>query len=393
MRNRGSKKLPHNISKPETADPAAMRLDRCSWQNGSGTEVDMKKKTVWLVAASAAFVLLLSACSSSKPDYAPAPYPEAKEAYYEDDYYAGDYNAAVAYDEAARDYEGSSQLKASAGSGANTTPYNSENVKLIYRANISAETTNLEKTASEIEQLVIDMGGYIEDSSVDMNAGRTGTYRYGYYTVRVPSEKYQEFLDSISGSDVCTVTNLSKSVQDVGQQYADTEAHLATLRIKQERYQELLKQAEEMEDIILLESALSDVEYEIEFYSSDLNRYDSLIGFSTININLTEVNRATTVQETTTFGERFVKSFKNGLSDFAEGFEIFMLWLAWYWLPLLITIAIIVIVILIIKKAVSKGGAKKEKSPGTSRRKRKKLELSAAQGTEQPQDRNEGGTA
>ena len=36
---------------------------------------------------------------------------------------------------------------------------------------------------------------------------------------------------------------------------------------------------------------------------------------------------------------------------------------------------------------------KKEKSPGTSRRKRKKLELSAAQGTEQPQDRNEGGTA
>ena len=56
-------------------------------------------------------------------------------------------------------------------------------------------------------------------------------------------------------------------------------------------------------------------------------------------------------------------------------------------------IPIIVIVILIIKKAVSKGGAKKEKSPRMSRRKRKKLELSAAQGTEQPQDRNEGGTA
>ena len=135
----------------------------------------------------------------------------------------------MAYDEAERDYEGSSQLKASAGSGANTTPYNSENVKLIYRANISAETTNLEETASGIEQLVIDMGGYIEDSSVDMNAGRTGTYRYGYYTVRVPSEKYQEFLDSISCSDVCTATNLSKSVQDVGQQYAGTATGLATL--------------------------------------------------------------------------------------------------------------------------------------------------------------------
>ena len=64
-----------------------------SWllpENGGGTEVSMKKKTIWLVAALAAFALLFSACNDKAPSYAPN--PEAKEAYYEDDYYAGDYS-------------------------------------------------------------------------------------------------------------------------------------------------------------------------------------------------------------------------------------------------------------------------------------------------------------
>lgn len=348
-------------------------------------EVGMKKKALCLAAVLAAVLLLFSACVSSAPSYAPAPYPEAKEAYYEEDI-AGGYDSAAVYSEAAMDYNGSSQLKTTSASGASATPYNGENVKLIYRATISAETTDLEATSGEIEQMVTDMGGYIEDSSIDMSAVRSGTYRYGYYTVRIPSEKYQEFLDSISGSDVCTVTNLSKSVQDVGQQYADTEAHISTLRIKQERYQELLSQAEEMEDIIALESALADVEYEIELYSSDLNRYDSLIGFSTININLTEVNRATTVQETKSFGERFSQSFKNGLSAFAEGFEYFLIWLAWYWLPLLIVIAVIVVVVLIIKRAVRGKSPKKEKASRISKNKRKQQEINAAKETTRQQE-------
>lgn len=48
-----------------------------------------------------------------------------------------------------------------------------------------------------------------------------------------------------------------------------------------------------MEDIIALESALSDVEYQIEQYSSELNRYDALVAFATFTISLSEVGKVT----------------------------------------------------------------------------------------------------
>lgn len=56
-----------------------------------------------------------------------------------------------------------------------------------------------------------------------------------------------------------------------------------------------------MEDIIALESALSDVQYQIEGLSGTLRNYDRLITFSTIDVYLSEVRDLTIVQEEDTF--------------------------------------------------------------------------------------------
>ena len=67
----------------------------------------------------------------------------------------------------------------------------------------------------------------------------------------------------------------SGSAEDVGQNYSDIELRLQTQRTKQERLLALLEKAATMEDIISLENALSETEYQIEQYTSDLKRYDS----------------------------------------------------------------------------------------------------------------------
>ena len=46
-----------------------------------------------------------------------------------------------------------------------------------------------------------------------------------------------------------------------------------------------------MEDIIALESALSETELQIEYLTGSLRRYDSLVGYSTVNLQLREVYR------------------------------------------------------------------------------------------------------
>ena len=85
------------------------------------------------------------------------------------------------------------------------------------------------------------------------------------------------------------MTESSRSTENVSAAYYDTESRKTALETKRERLLALLEKAENMEDIIALESALSDVQYEIESLSGTLRDYDRLISFSTVEIYLSEV--------------------------------------------------------------------------------------------------------
>ena len=133
-----------------------------------------------------------------------------------------------------------------------------ENVKMIFTANLEMETTEFDLAVQQIAQTVAEMEGYFQER----NMRNYGSYRAADFTVRVPAEQFQSFCSKMG--EVCKVTRFNDSSENVGEQYYDTEARLATQRTKLERLQELLSKAEEMEDIITLESAISDTEYVIE---------------------------------------------------------------------------------------------------------------------------------
>lgn len=178
--------------------------------------------------------------------------------------------------------------KATAGTGSSV--YRDTAVKLIRRANLTVQTTEYEKAVAALEDLVIRLGGYYENAEE-----RSGSYynqnsnRSGNYTIRIPAEKYDTFMTQVDG--IGYLARKSESSEDVGEIYHDVESRLKTQRTKQERLLELLKKAQSMEDIIALENALTDVEYHIEQYTSDLNRYDGLVSFATIHLSLDEMTR------------------------------------------------------------------------------------------------------
>ena len=175
-------------------------------------------------------------------------------------------------------------------SASGGTVYQSSEVKLIRRANLTVQTTEFDQAVAALDALVTQMGGYYESS--ELNSGsyyNQNSNRSGNYTVRIPAEKYDAFMAQVDG--IGYLARKNESSDDVGEIYYDLEARLKTQRTKQERLLDLLKKAQSMEDIIALESALTDVEYQIEQYSSELNRYDGLIGFSTIRVTLNEMIR------------------------------------------------------------------------------------------------------
>ncbi|MBO5976211.1 MAG: DUF4349 domain-containing protein [Oscillospiraceae bacterium] len=224
-----------------------------------------------------------------------------------------------------------------------------KNTKLIYTANMELETTSFDDSVAGLEELVNKMGGYFERSNVN----NYGSYRSGNYTVRVPAENYDAFCSA--AGQLCQLNYIDRSATDVSEAYYDTEARLETQKIKQERLQNLLAKAESMEDIIDLENALSETEYQIEQLTGTLRKYDSLVGYSTISIYLQEVYVLTEIEEPVIgFGAKLAEAFKRGTSNFSDGLQRAMLRVARHWVGwivwLLIIAAVVVIVVRVTKK-------------------------------------------
>ena len=300
----------------------------------------MKKKLLTLSTV-LALLLTLTACgAASKETYAAAPSSPAAGAdtnfKAEEEYYGGDMGMAVTE---------STADSAGAVSGQ----------KLIRTASLEMETLEFETTTASLTTLVADMGGYIENSSL---RNRGSGYRYASYVVRIPADRYEEFLNQ-AGS-LCHETWRSTSQEDISEMYYDTQGRLKTQQIKLERLQDLLAKAETMEDIITIESAISETEMLIDNYSGTLRHYDGKVDYATISVSLQEVYKYSNTEEApTTFASRLGNSFSSGWNNFVDAMEDLVVGLAYGWMWLVILGAAAFIGFRVARKKVRLPGRKK----------------------------------
>jgi hypothetical protein len=85
--------------------------------------------------------------------------------------------------------------------------------KLIRTVHLSVETTAFTQLIDDITQSVDDLGGYMESSDISGNSiSDSNGRRYAYLTVRVPSDKLDQFV--IQVGEQGNVTNKSENTQD-----------------------------------------------------------------------------------------------------------------------------------------------------------------------------------
>ena len=221
-----------------------------------------------------------------------------------------------------------------------------KDVKMVYTANMDLQTLSFDKADADISALVEEMGGYFEQRSI---SNRSSGYRYAEYTVRVPAEKFNDFCSQMG--TLCHLVYKNESADNITESYYDTQSRLVTAQTKLERLQELLRRAESMEDIITIESAISETEWTIENLTGTLRTYDSLVGYSTIYMTLHEVYELSGQgQAPVTFGDRLGESFLDGLKAIGRTAQNFAVWLAYSWFWLLIVVVIVIVVIRTIRR-------------------------------------------
>ncbi|WP_409969278.1 DUF4349 domain-containing protein [Bengtsoniella intestinalis] len=232
----------------------------------------------------------------------------------------------------------------STGGGMTTTKETQGN-KFIYTVYLEGETIDFETDATALKDLVASMDGYFEYASEE----NYGSYRRGSYTIRLETSQLDAFTEQTSA--VLLITDFTSQVEDISYQYYDTQGRLETQQLKLERLQALLEQAETMEDLITLESAISETQEAIDNYSGTMVYYNSQVDYATVELTLREVSTLSNVELTPVgFGGRLGNAFTNGITNFIDGLGDMAIWLAYNWLGMAVWLVVIVVAVKVVRR-------------------------------------------
>ena len=297
----------------------------------------MKKKLLALIAA--LLLLLLTACGGSNGGSDSASQATG----------AADWNGvSMDIDVAPMEphpeagWNNNAEYEMPADASGSTVP---ANTKMILTGELELETKEFESAVQAVDALVKELGGWYESRSINQGGSRRSINA----TVRVPANNFTALMER--AGEVAHKTYANDRQQDVSEAYYDNEARLTTQRTKLERLQTLLAQAENMEDIIALESAISETELQIEYLTGSLRKYDNLVDYATVSLSLWEVYRLSTDQEIPrTFSERLGDAFITGLERGIDNLEDFSIGVARNWMSLLILAAVIWVIVLLVRR-------------------------------------------
>ena len=246
--------------------------------------------------------------------------------------------------------ESSEDASYTADSGADSSALRAQDgQKIVYTASLSIQSLEYDQSAASIRRKIREAGGFSEaESEYDKDYN---WYRYNApssntrslsITARIPSDKFEAFLNSLDGDG--KIMSKSVNAQNISQVYANKETYKKALEKEQERLLAMMDKAETIEDMIAVESRLSEVERQLNSYKTDLSQMDKDVEFSTVYIDLQEVKRYTETVEKTTFREKLGFAFEDAISsfrDFCEGVILFVV----RNFPFLIIFAIVVALI------------------------------------------------
>ena len=223
--------------------------------------------------------------------------------------------------------------------------------KIIYNSNFSLQTKEYEKSVSLLKSLCAEYGGWLESS----NSYESADYgnRSSHFVIRVPVENYNSFISR--QGEIGIIISSSENNRDVTEEYVDIEARLASATLREERVLKILENADRLDDVLTLERELSDIRYEIESYTGRLRKFDSLVSYSTVTVNISEVTVITPRKpEPLSFSERVTKSFKDGMENVKEDLEDFVVSLSYNLVGIIVWTVIIIVALVVVLFKVRK---------------------------------------
>lgn len=227
------------------------------------------------------------------------------------------------------------------------------NQKLIRKVWLDAETEDMDGILVYVDEKIGALGGYVESREVN----NYSYSRRAELTIRIPAEKLDQFTEAVKEN--ANITSATETADDITLSYVAVESRVNALETEQTRLLELLAQAENMEEILLIEERLTNVRAELEEVTSQLRVYDNQVSYGTVYLSIHEVKEYTEA-EPEGFFQRIGSGFMDSLEGVGNGIVEFVIFLI-VASPYLVLIALILTVVILVARKIKKKKAKQTK--------------------------------
>ena len=206
-----------------------------------------------------------------------------------------------------------------AGSGAVT------DTKIIKTASITIEVKDVTGSVDQLKALITAKGGYLSSSNIQ--AGDNNRLS-GTVVIRIPAAEFENTLAGVKA--IGTVKSVSTQGEDVTEEYVDTQAQKTSYQNQLAQYNEIMKKAVKVSDVIEIQQQIDRVQTELDRLEGRLKYLNSQIDMSTITVTLQEPEPVG--GET---GHNFVTTINEGIAGFF-GMVDFIIVLLFSLLPVII---------------------------------------------------------
>ena len=210
------------------------------------------------------------------------------------------------------------------------------------------ETIDYEKDLQAIKDSAKNLEGQIENESTYLNDwGNDRELRNTELTIKIPrdnTDKFDQTLESLGKtiSKSQNSNNLKNSFRDVDKELEIKEKQL-------EKFNELLKNSDNLEDTLVINSKIIEVQGEIDAIKKTKADLKDRVTYDTYNISLREVYSFDNRSNNPDLGERIKDAMGESLGIVKEFFAQVIVGFFLYW-PFIIIIGIIIFIIFKFKK-------------------------------------------
>lgn len=194
--------------------------------------------------------------------------------------------------------------------------------KVIKTGGLSYRVENTKDEYQRLSSLLNQYEAYI--SSENENKGYD---RINYnVSIKVPPQHFDALIKAVTESK--KLDNRWVNTDDVTNQYYDLQSRIENKRKLEERYQEILKQANKISDILEVERNLNQVRSEIESLQGQFKLLNHQVNYSTLDISFYEiVPYELDHEQRPGFGTRLINSITAGW----QGFLTFLVYVLALW--------------------------------------------------------------